>query len=1147
MANSKSQQYEVEKNSDLCLNKFCADINDFGKGFNKKNSPVLGGAITNVFKNSESGIDGYYSDGKHEIKVEGNNVLVDGILVEGLSIDDKHFEIENISNEDYLFYIDDETYVKRNADSLLVLLNNRTHNVAYNNAHKYYLYKSFTGKAVFIDSYTENDSTYNIFKNGIISIYTDNSNDSFDYTTAKYIPKDYESVVQIGSTSEGDVCILCDYIDSNREALNQGLSGVVTHDGTEGSSTYPYCISSFYLDNFYKKMYIFHGYSINEINLIELIKYPDKTTYNSNNTCVTWFTNEHGEVVNGIRHVLDSIVSIPVIYNDKVNVFQYWSRFFDKASFVFDSDDDNRYIGTYFYPTNSNFYNVIEDFRFSDANRVHIPNNVADVYYDQNAPEGRRKNLIILNNTDQYSIFVKEFYSAGSIYPDLWPGTTIIGSHEYEIAKSAINSNYYSYMRLHNNYPLFDMIGLSRIDEKIIFNYYVNYVNDLMPSSGFYNVGIFSFDTFGTYIDRTYNIAIGGYYYNVYITGQVKNPNSKFPKFNFYDRILLGGDSINGYFYYLINNDGIIQGISYSKELNEIGTLVVPWNRINGYKIPYYKDGKVTYYNNSNNIMRISIEDGAKFSLTDNYLLINTTSYQNAVDLTSKKPSKWALDWNSRFINNGIHNNTGLNYILAYNIQNSDVDGNVGYLPYGITIGLNLFDLSSNFIKIAGGYNNIFQDISNNYLPSAQLPEYSIYFYSNMQATDIISLMKAWLYDSTPNQANFRESVLYGLNIYKGDDSLAALVSNPIPEGYYITKYVESNAVTPIEETLYIGTEWISTYYNPAITMEFVDTFLSNDAMRFWPDNILYFLQFLYGKQILLYELGGQSDNIEDFFAVQGQPYAIMNDSIYKYTLQNATITGFDIVCRKTGLKYLCFTSKAAYFWSAMDSSIYVFTADNILKKMCSATSINRINNAIYYSSCDTVAFSTNCGILCINEGLGIFIIGEKLDTVEYNDENGRLYLNKDGYIAYYSYDSEEETGTVTYFSFTKVVGWIKETVEISTKYYGSGSNIISITDCWYIRLYASPLDFGDSRTGKITLYVNALTDQGYTTEVKKDIEIKEKDWDILTNTLYIRYQPKLQRAVGIQLNVISDYPIAYIGLGNIPETTQMSRAGMQV
>ena len=366
--------------------------------------------------------------------------------------------------------------------------------------------------------------------------------------------------------------------------------------------------------------------------------------------------------------------------------------------------------------------------------------------------------------------------------------------------------------------------------------------------------------------------------------------------------------------------------------------------------------------------------------------------------------------------------------------------------------------------------------------------------------------------------------------------------------GYFVSlqqKYNSSESIISTEtyiDSALSGTQWKAgniIYYNPTIVGTLLDT-LQDMACLLYGDE-LYLLHYITdGRYILLYRLNSNIENLSSFFAVQGQAYIISNNKIYNYTIENEAVKLSTFICDITGLRFLTFTPNMAYFWSEIDSSIYVFSADNIIRKLYTATDITFINNAIYYPSCNMTAFSTNLGILCYHEDLGMF-------AIENSSTSGKLFLQPDGYITYS--DNNRVIYYTLWFPAEDSYTWTKKDIILSTKFYGIGSNVISITDTWYFRLFADKdlyeqMDI--DRSGKLKLSIDALTDQGMSTEVK-EIDIKESDWDELTDTLYIRYQPKLQRGVGISLNVESPFAIGYLGLGNIAETTQMSRPSMQV
>ena len=160
-------------------------------------------------------------------------------------------------------------------------------------------------------------------------------------------------------------------------------------------------------------------------------------------------------------------------------------------------------------------------------------------------------------------------------------------------------------------------------------------------------------------------------------------------------------------------------------------------------------------------------------------------------------------------------------------------------------------------------------------------------------------------------------------------------------------------------------------------------------------------------------------------------------------------------------------------------------------------------------------------------------------------DPKDKLYLNTKGYITLFS----SNESLIDYYNLWFInSGWENLPIKFSTIFYGRGSNLISITDTWYFRLFADKSLYENKnypRTGEIKLSVDVLTDRGLSTE-SKTINIDEKDWDSLTDTVYLRYQPKLQRGVGISINVESPFAIGYLGVGTTPETLQLSKPSLQ-
>lgn len=545
----------------------------------------------------------------------------------------------------------------------------------------------------------------------------------------------------------------------------------------------------------------------------------------------------------------------------------------------------------------------------------------------------------------------------------------------------------------------------------------------------------------------------------------------------------------------LLDENNLPQSFSYSAEENNLGALILPFGIIDNTKNYFASGQNISYYNAYDNKWHvISIEDGLEIKLFDKYVLFNTTDQVNAYDIEEQRDAIWANDWNNRlgFLSENIKefsniqssedNEYQIKYASAFNYSRSRIGIPSSFLPTTTT-------------KIKG---IIGRNTGNEIKASLEAMPYLLY---NMDAS--------------------HNNTLYDIDIYLNDV-------------YSFSIKCQNNEM--YRNILYDGLWDNISWYTPAITMKFTETYANVNTVSFF--DIIYRLS-LSGndenRNILLYDIDSQYRNIEEFFTIQGQSYFIQNNKIYKYDLIDNEFANQTFVKDITGIEYLCNSSICAFFWSKIDSSIYSFTADNVLNKLYYTTDISTIYDAEYYPSIDMIVMLTDYGLVFSRDTTGMFILNDIY--------RGSLFLHKDGYVVHY------DNNRVTYWSLRPIENWYKKDVEFSTKYYGLGSNLISISDTWYLRLFADKdeyKDYGYSRNGNIILSVDALTDKGMSTE-EKTIPVKEADWDKLTNTLYVRFQPKLQRAVGISLSVKSPFAIGYIGVSSIPETTQMSKPSLQV
>jgi hypothetical protein len=85
--------------------------------------------------------------------------------------------------------------------------------------------------------------------------------------------------------------------------------------------------------------------------------------------------------------------------------------------------------------------------------------------------------------------------------------------------------------------------------------------------------------------------------------------------------------------------------------------------------------------------------------------------------------------------------------------------------------------------------------------------------------------------------------------------------------------------------------------------------------------------------------------------------------------------------------------------------------------------------------------------------------------------------------------------------------------------------------DCWNIRLFSK-----DKLSGNVKLKVTSLTDKGTVGE-EATISIKESDWDKVTKTYLLRFQPRLQRGIGLSLAIVSDFELYDLQVSATPDS----------
>ena len=113
---------------------------------------------------------------------------------------------------------------------------------------------------------------------------------------------------------------------------------------------------------------------------------------------------------------------------------------------------------------------------------------------------------------------------------------------------------------------------------------------------------------------------------------------------------------------------------------------------------------------------------------------------------------------------------------------------------------------------------------------------------------------------------------------------------------------------------------------------------------------------------------------------------------------------------------------------------------------------------------------------------------------------------------------------------------YVKENINIETCFYGMNNEMMTINDCLYFRLFSEEHEEGDLKVSATTISLS-----GRKTE-ETTFKIKASDWDKITHTIYLRYQPKAQRGLGVSFSINSPFKIASLSVGSQPDAVLVDK-----
>ena len=267
---------------------------------------------------------------------------------------------------------------------------------------------------------------------------------------------------------------------------------------------------------------------------------------------------------------------------------------------------------------------------------------------------------------------------------------------------------------------------------------------------------------------------------------------------------------------------------------------------------------------------------------------------------------------------------------------------------------------------------------------------------------------------------------------------------------------------------------------------------------------------------LLVYNILSNVNNVSEYFVLQGQQYGIINNYINKVEMVNGQVVSQIPITSVEGLKFLGNTDKQAFFFSQMNKTIQYFAADNTLEFLMDATEIDNNTTTVF-------AKQTNDIFLLLNDKVVVFTNGgsmyEMLTRAEYITFGDNSWSDGNKTWSYYKTDTEQE----------------RVPIEIETLWFGdTATRRLMNVDCIYIELYDD-----NYMPGKFEISFDGLVNNTASTK-KQVFNVKSSDYDRVTKTVYLRYQPAFQNCTAFKLNIKSDLAIKRIAVGYTSEGTPL-------
>lgn len=513
-----------------------------------------------------------------------------------------------------------------------------------------------------------------------------------------------------------------------------------------------------------------------------------------------------------------------------------------------------------------------------------------------------------------------------------------------------------------------------------------------------------------------------------------------------------------------------IWGISYSNDEDEMGTLLTEWQNVDENFYIIFDGDYFIYRDRYNRLFKVSIIDGnqLKAIIDDRYIIVNTTSYFNCYDSVLERLTHYASDYNGRVLP-GTSTYTESDYQTRART---------------VATGINTSITDENEIST-----------DNDRIISLLLPSANVFRVGVDSDWDAVKCKVPYTSISTTKGID-----VYYSDLNRADNALYryTLRTDGITSSY--KKFELSGTSYTNSKNILLSPNIFTKYINGAGNNDFVKEGTSSYPLVYWNS-----------QPILLYNPVGLVENVDSFFVLQGQYYSVINNKIYSAIYSNGGISQIDAIVDVKGFKFLGNTPSIAFFWSDKLRAIFSFTGDANLQILWDAGAYEVLEDNYYYDeSTQSIFIPTKQGVL---------VLGTKNTYVleQYKNVTNIQFSNNEVHIM--------DSGDTFNLSYYPKEGFEPVSVELETEFWGSGNNEVGSIDRFSITLYSQEKL---EKTINIKMKTTSITDV-VTASEEKTLEIKPNEWDAISKSVLINFNPKLIKGQGLKLYIESPVAIERI------------------